>query len=250
MSMALLLFILALACLVLLVFGLVKPTKVFLGAESTRGKVAKVYSTGFLVLLVAFVVAVPKPERQAPASAVAAESAAPAQQAAQVATDSSAAGAAKPEEVQREATLGLSPDEFRQRFNSIVGAVDDSYKVAEFDVEDGPVNNTFKRAIGPNVAMVGTVSKQSGLTKGLMLVVSGGTGTESVKAVATLLAAAQAANPDAPKKQVADAVMAMTQQALENIKTGESVKKTVGNIEYVAGASDVTGLMLSVSPVE
>jgi len=53
-------FFLSLISLGFLVFGMFKPGKVFLGAESTRGKVGKVYGFGFLVLFIAFVIALPK----------------------------------------------------------------------------------------------------------------------------------------------------------------------------------------------
>ncbi|MGB3742454.1 MAG: hypothetical protein WA968_10395, partial [Castellaniella sp.] len=56
MTMALVIFLLTFACLVLWLFGLVKPTKVFLGAGGTRSKVTKVYGLGFVALLFAFVI--------------------------------------------------------------------------------------------------------------------------------------------------------------------------------------------------
>ncbi|WP_322999972.1 hypothetical protein [Castellaniella sp.] len=54
MGMALLFFILAFICLVLWIFGAIKPTKVFLGANSTRKKVTQVYGFGLVASLFAF----------------------------------------------------------------------------------------------------------------------------------------------------------------------------------------------------
>ncbi len=53
-----LLFVLSLILLLLLLGGMVKPDKIFLGNDSTRGKVAKIYGLGFVVSFLAFVVAV------------------------------------------------------------------------------------------------------------------------------------------------------------------------------------------------
>jgi len=75
-AVAILFFLAAVVCLILLLFGLIKPGKVFLGAESTRGQVVKSYSLGFLVSLIVFVVAIPKPDKEsdeAPASTTAAQ---------------------------------------------------------------------------------------------------------------------------------------------------------------------------------
>jgi len=60
-AIAILFFLMVLACLALLLFGMIKPGKVFLGAESTRGKVGKIYGLGLLVSFIVFVVAIPKP---------------------------------------------------------------------------------------------------------------------------------------------------------------------------------------------
>ena len=241
MSMALVFFLLAIVCLVLLIFGWIKPTKVFLGADSTRGKVSKVYGLGLIVLLFAFIFAVPKQEgeKSATPEAVAANETAaapPAQQAAENAAP--------------EANLGLTPEQFRKRLNSILGSIDDSLKLAEFDIKEGSANDTFQRTIGTNVALVGTVGKQSGLTKSLMVIVSGGDAAQVTNAIAILLATAQAANPDTPQRQVSEAVMGMTTEAMKNIKMGGSVKRTIGKIDYVAGASEATGLMFSIDPTE
>jgi hypothetical protein len=240
MGMAILLFLLALACLTLLTFGMIKPTKVFLGAGSTRGKVSKVYGLGLIVFLIASVAVAPAPKTEKPAApevATASPTPAPPTQPTE-------------EDIAPEATLGVSPEEFRQRLNGILGTIDDSLKLAEFDIKEGSANDTFQRTIGTNVALVGTVSKQSGLTKSLMVIVSGGDAAQVTNAIAVLLATAQAANPDTPQRQVSEAVMDMTTEAMKNIKTGGSVKRTIGKIDYVAGASDATGLMLSIDPTE
>ncbi len=62
--MALVFFLLTIVSISLLMFGLVKPGKVFLGATSTRSKAAKIYGVATFILLIAFVVAVPKEKKE------------------------------------------------------------------------------------------------------------------------------------------------------------------------------------------
>jgi len=72
--------LLSLILLLLLLWGMIKPTKAFLGSESTRKKVAKVYGLGFIASFVVFVMEVPKSEISAsaqPATNLAAGAATP-----------------------------------------------------------------------------------------------------------------------------------------------------------------------------
>lgn len=55
--------LLSLVLLVLLLWGLIKPGKAFLGKESTRGKVIKIYGLGFIVSFIVFAMVVPKSEK-------------------------------------------------------------------------------------------------------------------------------------------------------------------------------------------
>ncbi|MFN7507574.1 MAG: Ltp family lipoprotein [Limnobacter sp.] len=68
--MDVILFLLAIAFFIMLLWGIVKPTKAFLGSDSTRSKVGKVYGLGFIALLICFIVAVPKSAKVETASTV------------------------------------------------------------------------------------------------------------------------------------------------------------------------------------
>lgn len=58
--MALIFFLLFIASLCLLIRGLFRPDKVFLGPDASRAKAAQVYSAGLLIFLIAFIAAIPK----------------------------------------------------------------------------------------------------------------------------------------------------------------------------------------------
>jgi hypothetical protein len=242
MNLDMIFFLLTLACFVMLIWGMIKPTKTFLGPESTRSKVVKVYGFGFIALFMAFIAAIPKPTSVAIDTA---ELTAPTVASIQPAV-APAASPAPPEK-----TLGFSAEDFRKNFNGIVAAIDSDFKLAEFDIEPGTVNNTFKRTMGKNIGIFGTVGKQSGNLKELMIIVGGTDSNEAMdvlKPVVVILAAAQAANPNIPKEQIGNTIPSMVNTAMENIKTGKSVEKTLGGVDYLASASEITGLMFSISP--
>ncbi len=171
----------------------------------------------------------------------------------QVAEKSPAAQLATPELVAPAAvkTLGMTPEEFRKAFNGIVVQVDSDYKLAEFDIEKGDVNDTFKRILGNNVGLIGSVSKQDGKLQGLMLIVagSGETTEDMLRPVVVILAASQALNPLVDKGENSEVVMDMVKQALAHIDTGKPIERTVGQLQYTASASKLTGLMFAISPM-
>lgn len=146
-------------------------------------------------------------------------------------------------------SLGMTPEKFRQTFNQQISQIDDSYATAEFKIENGAVHDTFTRSFGKNLAMIGTVSKQSGQMRDLMIVV-GGRSEDVVKPMAVLLVAATLVNTEPLKKQVSSSVIEMVRLAVADIETGAPHERTIGDIHYIAAASEMTGLMFSISPRE
>lgn len=147
-------------------------------------------------------------------------------------------------------SLGLTPEEFRQSFNSIIGQIDTDWKMAELDIEKGEVNDTFKRILSKQIAIIGTVNKTDGLLLEIMVIASGSSDPlDNIKTVSVLLAVSQSVNKNIPKEKNSKVVSDMVQTAIKNIKTGEAIEKTVGNLKYTASASELFGLMFSISPI-
>ena len=124
-------------------------------------------------------------------------------------------------------------------------------KLAKFDIEKGDVNNTFNRSLGRNVGLMGSVSKQDGKLKELMLIVAGGgdKAEDMLRPVVMILSASQALNPLVDKGENSKVVMDMAKQALANIDTGKPIERTMGQLQYTASASQLTGLMFAISPM-
>ncbi len=145
----------------------------------------------------------------------------------------------------------MTPEEFRKAFNGIVVQVDSDYKLAEFDIEKGDVNDTFNRSLGNNVGLMGSVSKRDGKLQELMLIVAGGgeKTEDMLRPVVMILTASQALNPLVDKGENSKVVMEMAKQALANSDTGKPIERTVGQLQYTASASKLTGLMFAISPM-
>lgn len=158
---------------------------------------------------------------------------------------------AKAPEAKPVKNLGMTPEEFRKAFNGIVVQIDAGYKLAKFDIEKGDVNDTFNRSLGRNVGLMGSVSKQDGKLKELMLIIAGGgeKTEDMLRPVVMILSASQALNPLVDKGENSKVVMDMTKQALANIDTGKPIERTVGQLQYTASASQLTGLMFAISPM-
>lgn len=148
--------------------------------------------------------------------------------------------------------LGITPEEFRKAYNSQIGKIDKSWRIAEFDIGEGDVNNAFNAPLGKVAHIVGGVDKKTGNLTDLMLVVGGGKPEENLQAVAAMLTVAQSATQGASKQEISKAVTSLMQTALDNIDNPKIKPATanIGNRTYTFSASQMTGLMFVISDAE
>lgn len=243
--------LIGLLCLLVVVVGLISPS--FFKDKKT-GEVPKrshLAVGGVTGSFIAFAIAGTLAPDAGPAEQVA-EQASTAALATTTKNENSAdAPPAKAPEAKPVKNLGMTPEEFRKAFNGIVVQVDSDYKLAELDIEKGDVNDTFNRSLGNNVGLIGSVSKQDGKLQELMLIIAGGgEKTEDIlRPVVMILTASQALNPLVDKGENSKVVMDMAKQALANSDTGQPIERTVGQLQYTASASKLTGLMFAISPM-
>lgn len=124
-----LLFLVSLVLLVLLLWGMIKPNKAFLGSDSTRQKVAKFYGVGFVACVIAFIIAVPKSEKPEAVSAAEPVKAAPA---------ATAQAETKPVPPVKK---GPEIPALESTFISIVAEAQQASKAAENDMQRGGVKS-------------------------------------------------------------------------------------------------------------
>ena len=143
----------------------------------------------------------------------------------------------------------MTPEEFRKAYNNMIGQVDKSWRVAEFDVQPGEVNDAFNASLGKAAHIVGSVDKANGKLLDLMLVIGGGQPDENMRAIAAMLSVAQVTTKGESKDKISNAVSTMMRKAMDNIDKpdAKSTQAMVGNRKYSFDASKITGLMFSIS---
>lgn len=148
--------------------------------------------------------------------------------------------------------LGMTPEEFRQTYNALIGQVDKSWRVAEFDVTQGSVNDTFTAKLGGAAGMVGTVDKASKKLISVMVIAGGGEGKDNMQSIAVLMSTAHALTQGASKQEISDAVSTLVTAAFNGMEQADTPlqSRTVGNRKLSATASSITGLMFSVSSTQ
>jgi hypothetical protein len=185
-----------------------------------------------LLFSVAWVIAPVAPEREADVAV------------SQPATETSAAVQSPPPK-----SFQVSPEAFRQSFNSIVGTIGSHYRAPEFVIDKGEVNDTFKHLFGDEVGLLGVVNKNDGTLRSIMVMMTGG-GKDMAKPMAVLLAATEALNAKVPRAENTQVVVEMFKQSLAEIETGKTFENVVGNARYTAVASRELGLWFTIDPEE
>jgi len=150
----------------------------------------------------------------------------------------------------KEINLGMTPEEFRTKFNAQLKKIDikSLRPLAEFNIENGSVRNTFQVSITDAVGMIGTVNKDGGLRE-INFIYGGGADTDVAEYIILTAAAANVLSPmdkTAPKK-----IVDMLKKSLEHMGTDKATQKSIiGDKEYTTIASKVTGAMVIISPKE
>lgn len=149
-------------------------------------------------------------------------------------------------------TLGVQPEDFRKSYNALIGQVDKSWRVAEFDITQGSVNDTFTAKLGAAASMVGSVDKATQKLISVTVIAGGGQGQDNLQSIAVLMSTAHALTQGASKKEISDAVSTLVTAALDGMDQADTPmqSRTIGNRKLSATASNITGLMFFVSSAE
>lgn len=151
--------------------------------------------------------------------------------------------------VKTEANLGMTPEQFRKKFNTKLKELDiDSIRpVAEFDIKDGSVRDTFQIMFTQDVGLTGTVNKDGSLRELIFTV--GGTKEYEKAMMDLLILSGITAQVISPGTEAGNELVKLITAALKNIGKEENThEKVIGDVEYYALASEVTGLWVGVSP--
>ncbi|RQO51329.1 hypothetical protein DBV14_16630 [Variovorax sp. KBW07] len=150
-----------------------------------------------------------------------------------------------------ETDLGVTPEEFRQRFNTLIDLLDKNWRLAELEVESGSNENVFNRKLD-GISIIGGVSKQTGRVLSLHFAVELGREANTDFAYAVLFVSARAVTKGATTQALGDAITVVMAEAVGRLDQTpmESVTRTVGNRTVSGLASTAAGLLISVYPTE
>ncbi len=151
-------------------------------------------------------------------------------------------------------TLGMTPDEFGERFmaqSKELGLGEHAWD--KVDIKEGAVNDTFTMKISDALVLSGGVDKNGELRS--LTYIMGRTDKGDEAAMSMILLGgitARVLNPDLPKEQTSQVVGdLMVSAANEFAQTGEAKEsKIVGDVKYGVIASKAIGLWLYFEPVE
>lgn len=150
-----------------------------------------------------------------------------------------------------EASLGMTPEQFRQKFNAQLKALDiDTIRpVAEFDIKTGDVRDTFQVMFSQDVGMTGIVNKD-GLLREIVFIV-GGTDDYQNATMDLIILTGITAKVFSPSTEAGNELLKLMTTALKNIgQENNTHEKVFGDVKYYALANEVTGLWVGVSPID
>lgn len=153
--------------------------------------------------------------------------------------------------VKAEANLGMTPEQFRQKFNAQLKTlkIDTVRPLAEFDIETGDKRDTFQVMFSKDVGMTGIVNKDGFLREIVFIV--GGTDDHKNATLDMIILTGISSRIFSPEINASQDLLDLMTQALKNMDQQENIhKKTIGNVEYYALANEVTGLWVGISPID
>lgn len=159
---------------------------------------------------------------------------------AQTANDASSDGSLK------DATLGLSLDQYTANFNAIGAGLKPAIRAYLGDISEGQVNDVATIKIDDRRMLTVTLRKGTKIIKEVTLIGQGdGTPGSGVYVFLAAVAAAQAAVPEAERAEIGPAMARLLQRLKPN---EDSVNEVVGGKKVWMLSSDVTGFMFGISP--
>ena len=144
------------------------------------------------------------------------------------------------------ASLDMSPDEYRERFNRLLDTLDLPFRAA-FSVVEGSINNVARASLNDHLGLVAVVDKETGQLKSVTLLGSGDGTVESganilIVAVATLAAA----TPNGSTKTVGPEVLELMKSFDE--EADEPASRIVNGVKFSHMRTEEFGAFFSAEP--
>ena len=150
-------------------------------------------------------------------------------------------------------TIGLKPDEFKNKWNSDAASLNMSdFKISKINVENGQVQDTFRFQFNDSHGLMGTVNKTDGSIRDVMIIAAG-QGLSNPKTASNVILSwgllIQATNPDLSASERGNILRDVGAMG-DNMNLTEANKSTVrGNIKYHLQSSKTLGIWFGAGDV-
>lgn len=148
-------------------------------------------------------------------------------------------------------TLGLKPEEFENRWNASASDMP-KLKISKINVENGATQNTFQVTFNKSHGIIGTVNKQNGSIRDIMILAGGQDLANPTLAANVILSwglLIQATNPSLSANERGDILRDVGALGDDmNFKNADK-STTRGNIKYYLRSSDTLGIWFGASDI-
>ncbi|KLU66286.1 hypothetical protein DEAC_c16850 [Desulfosporosinus acididurans] len=167
------------------------------------------------------------------------------------ASAASSAPAPAPTPQKTPGSLGITPEEFTDRWNqALVNADSFPLKINNLKIESGSVQDTFTYMFNDSHGIMGTVNKSDGTIRDVMILAAGKDLADTSKAAGVIISwglLIQATNPDLTPDQRGSILQDLG--IMDSTNSLKGINKSVirNNVKYNISQSDVTGLTFGAS---
>lgn len=149
-----------------------------------------------------------------------------------------------------EENLGMTPEEFRKKFNAELKKHDVSFirPLGEFDIKKGNVRDSFTVQFSTDLGITGTVNKDGMLREVLVIMTNSSEAENPVPSLFVVTGNISNILSN-NSKQGTESLVDLIKKAMEGIeKNDNSHSSVVGDVKYYALASKEIGLWVGFSP--
>ena len=151
-----------------------------------------------------------------------------------------------------EENIGMTPEEFRKKFNAELKKHDISFirPLGEFDIRKGDVRDSFLVQFSDDLGMTGTVNKDGMLREVIFIMTNSNPNENPVPSMFVVTGTTSNVLSN-NSKEGTDSLVDLIKKSMEGMNDENNThSKIIGNIKYYALASPELGLWVGVSPAK
>lgn len=144
-------------------------------------------------------------------------------------------------------SIGLKPDEFKDRFNQAATEFDSDLRITDLNVDEGSVQDTFQYMLTSHLGLIGSINKQDGSIRSVTILGQGdGTAQSGLNIITSMGILIAAVNPEISPNKRGD-ILRELKIVGDNVDILNLDSETVCNgKKYFVNSSKEIGIMFGV----